>query len=158
MYHNTIAAILSPLKTEMKTFVIYRYPNGHFHWVIYDLAAYIADYLKQVQYILQVLFKISAQSIIIHYPMLISTNYLFHRCTAMLINLDSQAGHQSHVLTCKLKEIINLEMLWDEYGIDNDIKVCYSLLDFNWSYKIKLFITHFSCTNIHEMLLADILH
>lgn len=48
MYHDTICAILSPLKPGMKTPVIRRCSDGHFHRVIYDLAAYIADYPEQV--------------------------------------------------------------------------------------------------------------
>jgi hypothetical protein len=37
--------------------------------------------------------------------------------------LDDTAGLRSHDLTCRLKEIINSKMLWDEYGIDDDITV-----------------------------------
>jgi hypothetical protein len=48
MYHDTIATILGPLKSAMKTPVIRRCPDGHFRRVIYDLAAYIADYPEQV--------------------------------------------------------------------------------------------------------------
>ena len=48
MYHDTIHTILSPLKSGMITPVVRRYADRHFHQVIYDLAAYIADYLKQV--------------------------------------------------------------------------------------------------------------
>jgi hypothetical protein len=48
MYHDSIAAILSPLKTGMTRPVIRRCPDGHFRRVIYDLAAYIADYPEQV--------------------------------------------------------------------------------------------------------------
>jgi hypothetical protein len=38
-------------------------------------------------------------------------------------NLDGQAGRRSHDLTDRLKEIIDSKMLWDEYGIDDDITV-----------------------------------
>lgn len=48
MYHDTIAAILSPIKTAMTRPVVRRCPDGHFRRVIYDLAAYIADYPEQV--------------------------------------------------------------------------------------------------------------
>jgi len=48
MYHDTIAAILTPLKSAMKTPMIRCCPDGHFRRVIYDLAAYIADYPEQV--------------------------------------------------------------------------------------------------------------
>lgn len=42
-------------------------------------------------------------------------------------NLDRQAGRRSHDLTCKLKEVIDSKMLWDEYGIDDEITVRRSL-------------------------------
>ena len=48
MYHNTIHAILRSLKPGMITPIVCCCPDGHFHWVIYDLAAYIADYPEQV--------------------------------------------------------------------------------------------------------------
>ena len=48
MYHNTIAAILSPLKPAMISPVIHWCPDGHFWQIIYDLAAYLADYPEQV--------------------------------------------------------------------------------------------------------------
>jgi hypothetical protein len=48
MYHDTIHAILNPIKAAMTTPVIRRCPDGHFRRVIYDLAAYIADYPEQI--------------------------------------------------------------------------------------------------------------
>ncbi len=48
MYHNTITAILSPLKPAMISPVICWYLDRHFWWIIYDLAAYLADYPEQV--------------------------------------------------------------------------------------------------------------
>lgn len=42
-------------------------------------------------------------------------------------NLDARAGRRSHDHTGGLKEIIDSKMLWDEYGIDDDITVCLSL-------------------------------
>jgi hypothetical protein len=46
-------------------------------------------------------------------------------------NLDRQAGRRSHELTRRLKEIINSKLLWDEYGIDDDITVCFSSIILN---------------------------
>jgi hypothetical protein len=62
--------------------------------------------------------------------MLNSTD-LFYRCTATPDNLDRQAGRRSHELTRRLKEIINSKLLWDEYGIDDEITVRLSQLIFN---------------------------
>jgi hypothetical protein len=49
---------------------------------------------------------------------------------ADLGDLVGQAGRRSHDLTAKLKEIITSKLLWDEYGIDNDITVHHSMLAF----------------------------
>ncbi|KAF8875258.1 hypothetical protein CPB85DRAFT_1378657 [Mucidula mucida] len=48
LYHESIASILRPLKPAMEVPVVRRCPDGHFRRVIYDLAAYIADYPEQV--------------------------------------------------------------------------------------------------------------
>jgi hypothetical protein len=48
MYHDSLHAILRPIKSAMTTPVIRRCPDGHFRRVLYDLAAYIADYPEQV--------------------------------------------------------------------------------------------------------------
>ncbi|KAJ2925770.1 hypothetical protein H1R20_g11325, partial [Candolleomyces eurysporus] len=48
LYHTSISRILRPLRDGMSTPVIQRCPDGHFHRVIYELAAFIADYPEQV--------------------------------------------------------------------------------------------------------------
>ncbi|KAF5366528.1 hypothetical protein D9758_008923 [Tetrapyrgos nigripes] len=48
LYHSSLSVVLRSLKPGMKKPVIRRCPDGHFHRVIYDLAAYIADYPEQV--------------------------------------------------------------------------------------------------------------
>lgn len=132
MYHDTISAILSSLKPGMKNPVVRRCPDGHFRRVIYDLAAYIADYPEQVYLsgIVQAWFpKYNCPSL---YATCHDTDILFHRCTAMPNNLDQgQAGRRSHDFTRRLKEIINSKMLWDEYGIDDNITVRYSSVKIN---------------------------
>ena len=45
-------------------------------------------------------------------------------------NLNGQAGRRSHNLTRGLKQIIDSKMLWDDYGIDDDITVRRPPLDF----------------------------
>ena len=67
MYHNTIHKILSPLKLGMMTPVIWCCPDNHFHWVIYNLAAYITDYPEQVYSTLWELFKTGVWSMIIYH-------------------------------------------------------------------------------------------
>jgi hypothetical protein len=46
-------------------------------------------------------------------------------------DLDRQTGRRSHDLTAKLKDIINSKLLWDEYGIDDNITVRLSPHGFN---------------------------
>jgi hypothetical protein len=60
-----------------------------------------------------------------------NTDNLFHRCTSIPDDLDGQAGRRSHDLTSRLKEIIDSKMLWDEYGIDDEITVRHSSVGFN---------------------------
>ena len=48
LYHSSISAILSTLKLATKTPTVYRCSNGHFHWVIFILGPFIADYSEQV--------------------------------------------------------------------------------------------------------------
>lgn len=48
MYHSSIEMILRSLKAGMTLAEILRCPDGHLRRVIYDLAAYIADYPEQV--------------------------------------------------------------------------------------------------------------
>lgn len=48
LYHASIAAILQPIKAAMTTPVVQRCPDGHLRRVIFDLAAFIADYPEQV--------------------------------------------------------------------------------------------------------------
>lgn len=48
MYHTSISRILKPLRDGMVTPVVQCCPDGHFRRVIYELAAFIADYPEQV--------------------------------------------------------------------------------------------------------------
>ncbi len=72
-------------------------------------------------------------------PSTISSNHLFYRYMALLNNLDGQGAcwYQEH--TQRLQQIIDSKLLWDEYGIDDDITVhlsrCLSSLFFNQAYQ-----------------------
>ena len=48
LFHASIAAILEPLRAAMTTPIVRQCPDGHYHHVIFDLAAFIADYPEQV--------------------------------------------------------------------------------------------------------------
>lgn len=48
LFHQSISAILQPLKGAMSVPVVCRCPDGHYRRVIFDLASFIADYPEQV--------------------------------------------------------------------------------------------------------------
>ncbi|RXW11860.1 hypothetical protein EST38_g13995 [Candolleomyces aberdarensis] len=48
LYHTSLSRILKPLHEGMVMPVIQRCPDGHFRRILYDLAAFIADYPEQV--------------------------------------------------------------------------------------------------------------
>jgi len=63
---------------------------------------------------------------------------LFYRCKAVDTDLDKPAGWRSHEETRQLREVIDSNQLWDEFGIDDDITVCiYCSLSWSISHKIK---------------------
>lgn len=73
----------------------------------------------------------------VHYHSTNTTDIIFYRCTATSKDLDGhgQAGRRSHNHTKRLKEIIDSKMLWDEYGIDDEITVRHPPLGFDRSHK-----------------------
>jgi hypothetical protein len=48
LYHVCLAHILKPLKCGMTTLEVVHCPDSHFHYTIYGLGPYIADYSEQV--------------------------------------------------------------------------------------------------------------
>ncbi|KAF8956155.1 hypothetical protein BDZ97DRAFT_1672008 [Flammula alnicola] len=124
LYHASISTILSSLRASMSKPVIRRCPDGHYRRVIYDLAAFIADYPEQV---------LLAGTVQGWCP----------RCTALPDNLDGLRGRRTRGFTDELLDTLASKMLWDEYGIDDDI----------------LPFTHdFPRADIHEILTPDLLH
>ncbi|KAG1725159.1 uncharacterized protein EDB91DRAFT_1239889 [Suillus paluster] len=103
LYHSSLAAILKSLEGPMTKPIVRRCPDGHFRRVIYDLAAFIADYPEQV--------------------MLagIVQNWCA-KCTALPEDLNgSTAERRTQEYTNALVETFNSDALWDQYGIDDDI-------------------------------------
>ncbi|KAG2045477.1 hypothetical protein BDR06DRAFT_1057650, partial [Suillus hirtellus] len=125
LYHSSLAAILKSLEGPMTKPIVCRCPDGHFRRVIYDLAAFIADYPEQVM--------LSG----------IVQNWCA-KCTALPEDLHgSTAKHRSQDYTDVLVETFNSDVLWDQYGIDDDIVP---------------FTNDFPRADIHEMLSPDLLH
>ena len=48
LYHTCLAQVFCPLKAGMTTPDVVKCPDGLFHWAIYGLGPYIADYPEQV--------------------------------------------------------------------------------------------------------------
>ncbi|KAE9393343.1 hypothetical protein BT96DRAFT_1051714 [Gymnopus androsaceus JB14] len=106
LYHSSLVSILSLLRPAMTTPVVHQCPNGYFWHIIYDLAAFIADYPEQVMLAEWV-------------------NTLFN-------HYQGEPG-----------------VLWENYGIDDDVLVSSPILPF----------THyFPRAKIHEILMVDLLH
>ncbi|KAG1883964.1 hypothetical protein F4604DRAFT_1919772 [Suillus subluteus] len=102
LYHASISAILQPLKPGMETPLIRRCPDGHYRQVIYDLAAYIADYPKQLM----------VAGIVQNWCA---------KCTALPEHLDGVGGQRTREFMHTLVDTLSPGLLWDQYGIDSDI-------------------------------------
>ncbi|KAJ3999966.1 hypothetical protein F5050DRAFT_1563996 [Lentinula boryana] len=104
LYHSSIAAILHSLTPGMTIPVIRRCPDGHYRHVIYDLAAFIADYPEQV------LLAGVVQG-------------WCCRCTSNFSNLEDPGESRTREWLDTLFNHYRGEpdILWDNYGIDDNI-------------------------------------
>ncbi|KAJ3715966.1 hypothetical protein DFJ43DRAFT_1134655 [Lentinula guzmanii] len=105
LYHQSIRAILISLEPAMTQPVVRRCPDGHFRRIIYELAAFIADYPEQV------LLAGIVQGWCGH-------------CDAPFHELDTGAStHRTRELDTILLEEYGGEgrTLWDNFGIDDDV-------------------------------------
>ncbi|KAJ7763790.1 hypothetical protein B0H16DRAFT_1718433 [Mycena metata] len=103
LYHSSLAAVLSSLKPGMTNPVVRRCPDGHFRRAIYDFGPFIADYPEQVM-------------------LAGSVQGWCAKCTALSKDLDGDIqGRRTHGLTDTLLGEFEADILWDEYGIDEDI-------------------------------------
>lgn len=82
--------------------VVLRCPDGHYRGVIYDLAAFIADYPEQVY-------------------LAGTVQGWFPKCTALPDSLDGDRGRRTRGFTEYLLDTLDSKTLWDEYGIDDDV-------------------------------------
>ncbi|KAJ7725533.1 hypothetical protein B0H16DRAFT_1781820 [Mycena metata] len=125
LYHSSLAAVLSSLKPGMTNPVVRRCPDGHFRRAIYDFGPFIADYPEQVM----------LAGIVQGWCA---------KCTALSKDLDGDIqGRRTHGLTDTLLGEFEADILWDEYGIDEDIVP---------------FTRDFPRADIHEMITPDLLH
>ncbi|KAH8983439.1 hypothetical protein EDB92DRAFT_1890569 [Lactarius akahatsu] len=103
LYHASVSAVLSSLRSGMTAPVIRRCPDGHFRRVIYDLIAFIADYPEQV--------LLTG----------IVTNWC-PKCTALPANLDACAIRRTQRHTNVLTDVLSHKELWVAYGIHDDVE------------------------------------
>ncbi|KAJ3735585.1 hypothetical protein DFJ43DRAFT_1113159 [Lentinula guzmanii] len=132
LYHQSITAILNSLKPAMTQPVVRRCPDGHFRHIIYELAAFIADYPEQV------LLAGIVQGWCGRYV---------HSscCDAPFDELETASTRRTRELDTILLEEYGGDgrTLWDNFGIDDDVTP---------------FTAYFPRADIHEMLSADLLH
>ncbi|KAL0568424.1 hypothetical protein V5O48_013559 [Marasmius crinis-equi] len=104
LYHASIAAILQLLKSGMTTPVVRLCPDGHFRRIVYDLAAFIADYPEQV------LLAGVVQG-------------WCCRCAACNNELEGRAQSRSREWVRTVLEEYGGDgsILWDNFGIDDDV-------------------------------------
>ncbi len=115
--------------------VVQHCPDGHFQRIIYDLAAYIADYPEQV------LLAGIVSGWCVKWVDVLQTKVglMVPRCTALASDLDKPAGLCSHEHTEMLWQEFSEDsgLLWDNYGIDDEIWVSLCLsqwhVQFSWS-------------------------
>ncbi|KAE9386188.1 hypothetical protein BT96DRAFT_1086980 [Gymnopus androsaceus JB14] len=126
LYHSSLVSILSSLRPAMTTPVVRQCPDGYFRRIIYDLAAFIADYPEQVM----------LAGIVQGWCC---------RCTAHFSDLDGTGEPRTREWVNTLFNHYQGEpgVLWDNYGIDDDVLP---------------FTHYFPRANIHEILTADLLH
>ncbi|KIO03187.1 hypothetical protein M404DRAFT_114065, partial [Pisolithus tinctorius Marx 270] len=123
-FHVALAQILQLLKTGMMTPEVLHCPDGHFRCIIYGHEPYIADYPEQV------LLACIVQN-------------WCGQCMATPGNLDGGSVPHSCSLADTLKHVFSLVELWDEWGMDVEI---------------KLFTDEFPRASIYLLLAPDILH
>ncbi|KAG6809918.1 hypothetical protein H0H92_014099 [Tricholoma furcatifolium] len=102
LYHASLSTILQSLRPGMSKPVVRRCPDGHYRRVIYDLAAYIADYPEQV----------------------LVGGIVQNWCpkgTSLPDNLDGPEGRRTRELTKHLLNTWGSKELWNNYGIDDSV-------------------------------------
>ncbi|KIM69014.1 hypothetical protein SCLCIDRAFT_104190 [Scleroderma citrinum Foug A] len=124
LFHSSLATILESLKPFMTKPTVALCPDRHYRCVIYGLGPYIADYPEQV------LLACVVQG-------------WCSWCTACNNDLDGLGGPRSQELREALIDVLEPQVLWDEYGI---------------VYDVVPFTSYFPRTDIHELMAPNLLH
>ena len=105
VFHDSLRCILSSLKPGMSKPEVIRYADGYYRRTIYGLGPYIADYPEQA------------------FLCCIVQGWC-PKCTAKSRDLDGNHGRRTERLTDWLMGTFDENVLWEEYGIIDGIKVC----------------------------------
>ncbi|KAG1896783.1 uncharacterized protein F5891DRAFT_1192680 [Suillus fuscotomentosus] len=102
LFHSSLSAILSSLKSAMTEYEVVRCGDGHFRRIIYSLGPYIADYEEQL--VLSCIVK-----------------HWCPKCIAVRTNLDNGGMDRCREHTEFLIGELHGDVLWDEFGIIGDL-------------------------------------
>jgi hypothetical protein len=145
----------------MSTPVVRRCPDGHFRRIIYDFGPFIADYPEQVM-LAGIVQNWCAKYVCFYSSSFVAPMLTRSRCTALSTDLDGDiAGRRTHELTDEVAAAFDADVLWDEYGIDEDIIVSIFVprtSRFSHIFPSQPFTRDFPRADIHEMLSSDLLH
>ena len=139
--------------------VVHRCPDGHFRRVIYDLIAFIADYPEQVM-LTGIVQGWCPKCVFEDNPS--SDLMAAVRCTAFPDNLDVHAEPRTPAYVDGLVDNLDSQTLWIEFGIDDDIIVCYLIIipiqHLSLMVRSQPFTSDFPRGNIYQMISPDLLH
>ncbi|KAG1853645.1 hypothetical protein F4604DRAFT_1883373 [Suillus subluteus] len=102
LFHSSLSAILSSLKSAMTEYEVVRCGDGHFRRIIYNLGPYIVDYEEQL--VLSCIVK-----------------HWCPKCIAVQTNLDNGGVNRCREHTEFLISELHRDVLWDEFGIIGDL-------------------------------------
>ena len=121
IFHEALGQMLQSLKSGMEKPEVVRCPDGHHRRAIYGIGPYITDYPEQVL-LACIVQNWCGRWVDLNWIDLYIPNGLL-RCTAFPNNLDEGGAPRSRDLADALREAFSNAALWDEWGMDADIKV-----------------------------------
>ncbi|KAG1801992.1 uncharacterized protein BJ212DRAFT_1450008 [Suillus subaureus] len=102
LFHSSLSAILSSLKSAMTKYEVVHCGDGHFQCIIYSLGPYIVDYEEQL--VLSCIVK-----------------HWCPKCIAVRTNLNGSGMYHCHGHTDFLIDELHGDVLWDEFSIIGDL-------------------------------------
>ena len=126
LFHTSLSQILSSLRPAMSEPEVVKCADGLYRRVIYGLGPYIADYLEQVLVsgIVQGWCPryLSAAASLKSPTQALSQH---HRCTSHKDDLETPGIPRSKEHTDDIRQVLELEDLWNTYGVIGKLEVRY---------------------------------